>query len=147
MERGLIWLPLLVLFFGLAWAGWNEFRKVDAYQAWAKAFDRAKYDILAVLGQKGDRLVWGKPSRTGVVEVQEFSLKEITAIEVEVNGNIINEAYPPKTSRSVNLCFQRGDEGPIQVPFTEISLALKWAQALRSLDPETGQPKPVSPQS
>jgi len=120
---------------------------VDAYQAWAKAFDRAKYDILAVLGQKGDRLVWGKPSRTGVVEVQEFSLKEITAIEVEVNGNIINEAYPPKTSRSVNLCFQRGDEGPIQVPFTEISLALKWAQALRSLDPETGQPKPVSPQS
>ncbi|NMG58545.1 hypothetical protein E1H12_08395, partial [Geitlerinema sp. P-1104] len=59
MERGLIWLPLLVLFFGLAWAGWNEFRKVDAYQGWAKGFDRAKYDILSVLGQRGDRLVWG----------------------------------------------------------------------------------------
>lgn len=147
MERGLIWLPLLVLFFGLAWAGWNEFRKVDAYQGWAKGFDRAKYDILSVLGQRGDRLVWGKPSRTGVLEMQEFSLKEVTAIEVQVNGHGINEAYPPKSSRTVSLCFYRGDEGPILVPFTEVSLALKWAQALRSLDPETGLPKPVSPNS
>ncbi|USR92814.1 hypothetical protein NEA10_08910 [Phormidium yuhuli AB48] len=147
MERGLLWLPLLVLFFGLAWAGWNEFRKVEAYQRWAKGFDRAKYDILAVLGQRGDRLVWGKSSRTGVVEMQEFSLTEVTAIEVEVNGNPINEAHPPKSSRTVSLCFQRGEAGPIQVPFTEISLALKWAQALRSLDPETGQPKQVSPNS
>jgi hypothetical protein len=63
MERGLMWLPLLALFGWLAWAGWREFQKVEAYEAWAQDFDRHKYDIYAVLGQKDDRLVWGKPTR------------------------------------------------------------------------------------
>ncbi len=53
MTRGLIWLPLLAIFIGLAWAGWNEYQKLEAYRAWAEQFDRAKYDIYAVLGQKG----------------------------------------------------------------------------------------------
>ena len=52
MERGLLWLPLLFAFFWLAWQGSREFKKVQAYQEWALSFDKAKYDIYAVLGQK-----------------------------------------------------------------------------------------------
>ncbi|MCF3606421.1 hypothetical protein L2E81_07160 [Planktothrix agardhii 1033] len=36
MERGLLWLPLLAIFIGLAWSGWNEYQKLEAYQAWAR---------------------------------------------------------------------------------------------------------------
>ncbi len=62
MERGLIWLPLLGLFIWLAWQGRNEFQKVEAYQNWAKQFEKSKYDIYAVLGQNGNELTWGKPT-------------------------------------------------------------------------------------
>ncbi|MBD3561673.1 hypothetical protein H6S82_22920, partial [Planktothrix sp. FACHB-1355] len=77
MERGLIWLPLLALFIWLAWAGWNEFQKVEAYRRWASQFERAKYDIYAVLGQNGSNLTWGKPTRTEPVNLQTFSLKNV----------------------------------------------------------------------
>lgn len=59
MERGLLWLPLLAVFIWLAWQGWNEYQKVEAYQNWAKHFERAKYDIYAVLAQNGSNLTWG----------------------------------------------------------------------------------------
>ena len=66
MERGLLWLPLLVAFFGLAWSGWNEYQKIEFYKQWAEKFERHKYDIYAVLGQQGDRLTWGQPTRKGL---------------------------------------------------------------------------------
>ena len=50
MERGLLWLPLLAVFFWLAWSGWNEYQKVEAYRRWAADYDKAKYDLYAVLG-------------------------------------------------------------------------------------------------
>ncbi|HEY9835810.1 MAG TPA: hypothetical protein V6D27_02865, partial [Vampirovibrionales bacterium] len=85
MERGLMWLPLLALFIGLAWAGWNEYQKVEAYRLWAQGFDRTKYDIYAVLGEKGDCLTWGKPTRKGPVNQQTFSLKEVESLHLLVN--------------------------------------------------------------
>ena len=72
MERGLLWLPLLAVFIGLAWAGWNESQKVEAYRVWAKPFAKVKYDIYAVLGQNGTHLTWGKPTRKGIVNLQTF---------------------------------------------------------------------------
>ncbi len=44
-----MWLPLLAIFISLAWAGWNEYKKLEAYGVWAQKFDRAKYDIYSVL--------------------------------------------------------------------------------------------------
>ena len=75
MERGLLWLPLLAVFFWLAWSGWNEYQKIEAYRIWVQDYDRAKYDIYSVLGQKGKELTWGKPTRTGPVNLQTFSLE------------------------------------------------------------------------
>lgn len=140
MERGLIWLPLLALFFGLAWAGWNEFRKVEAYRSWAQNFDRAKYDIRAVLGQKGDRLTWGKPTRQGMVDLQAFSLRDVTDLRVLANGEPIAEDRPPQRDE-VSLRFELGDDARVNVPFTDAELAVQWAQVLRSLDPATGIPR------
>lgn len=86
MERGLMWLPLLGLFIWLAWAGWNEYQKVEAYKTWAADFERAKYDIYAALGQKADQLTWGSPTRKGPVDLKTVSLKEVQSISLNVDG-------------------------------------------------------------
>ena len=85
MERGLMWLPLLALFIGLAWAGWNEFQKVEAYRRWAEGSDRAKYDIYAMLCQRGAKLSWGKPSRQGPQAVQSCSLNQIQDLILQID--------------------------------------------------------------
>lgn len=61
MEHALTWFPLLGTFIWLAWAGWNEYQKVQTYEAWATGADRCKYDIRAVLAQRGTTLTWASP--------------------------------------------------------------------------------------
>lgn len=99
MERGLLWLPLLGLFIWLAWAGWNEYQKVEAYKEWAAQFKRAKYDIYAVLGQRGDELVWGKPTRTTPIELQSVKLSEIKTVRLTIAGTPV-PIFPLQPSTS-----------------------------------------------
>ena len=120
MERGLIWLPLLALFVGLAWAGWNEFQKVEAYRRWAEEFDRAKYDIYAVLGQKGETIIWGRPTRGDPILLGQFSLSDVTAIAVQTDKG------------KVKLTFSLSDDKEaIAIPFTDLELAQQWCAALQ----------------
>ncbi|MGD2183089.1 hypothetical protein [Lusitaniella coriacea] len=130
MERGLLWLPLLGLFFWLAWAGWNEYQKVEAYQGWATQFDKAKYDIYAVLGQKGSQVTWGKPSRDKPIELKTFSLNEVQEIRLLVNDRpVTGENLPRKGTTALEFCLTNAEDS-IKVPFTEIALAAKWKDYL-----------------
>ncbi|NJR64502.1 MAG: hypothetical protein HC772_02925 [Leptolyngbyaceae cyanobacterium CRU_2_3] len=140
MIHGLLWFPLLACFMGLAWAGWNEYQKLEAYRVWAEPFDHAKYDIYAVLGQKDSEITWGKPTRKAPLNVQDFSLQQVQAIEVKAGDRIIDPENPPAKARQVTLVFQLANtncpsiEQPvpeIQIPFTELSLALRWAKHLK----------------
>lgn len=131
MERGLLWLPLLVFFFWLAWVGWREFQKVEAYQEWAKSFDRAKYDIYAVLGQKDSDLTWGLPTSKGPINLETFSLKTVESIQFLVNGQPADIQDPPVKGRA-ELAFARSDRAAaIRIPFTEPPLAAKWGLFLQ----------------
>jgi hypothetical protein len=130
MERGLLWLPLLAIFLWLAWAGRNEYRKVEAYKVWATPFDRAKYDIKSVLGQSGNKLTWGLPDREHPQELLTFSLQDVKEIRLLVDGQIVDPLNPPSKAKSVALEFVRETEGPVQVPFTQLDLAVQWGQAL-----------------
>ncbi|MFB2921395.1 MULTISPECIES: hypothetical protein [Aerosakkonema] len=132
MERGLIWLPLLALFIWLAWAGWNEFQKVEAYRRWASQFERAKYDIYAVLGQNGSNLTWGKPTRTEPVNLQTFSLKNVKSISLMVDDKLADLQNPPDRGRSVALEFSFADTtDSIRIPFTDIAIATEWGKHLQ----------------
>ena len=131
MERGLFWLPLLGLFFWLAWAGWNEYQKLEAYKVWAAEFDRAKYDIYAVLGQKGDSLTWGLPTRKGAVQLETFSLKAIKSLQLLVNQKPADLENPPSKGRAALEFASSEQAAPIQVPFTDPALAAKWGQFLQ----------------
>lgn len=133
MERGLLWLPLLALFIWLAWAGWNEYQKLESYRQWAEQFEHAKYDIYAVLGQNQDRLSWGKPTRRGPIEVQSFSLRDVESIQLNVDGAIADLEHPPSTGKTILLTFALSNpSASIQIPFTEVPLAVQWSQHLQA---------------
>jgi len=132
MERGLIWLPLLALFIGLAWAGWSEYQKVEAYRNWAEQFDRAKYDIYAVLGQKEDQITWGKPTRGEPEALQTFSLSDVAEIKLLVDQTPVVLNNPPRKGKPA-IQFVFPDAEDIAIPFTDISLAARWTEKLQEL--------------
>lgn len=131
MERGLIWLPLLGLFIWLAWQGRNEFQKVEAYQNWAAQFEKSKYDIYAVLGQNGSEITWGKPTRTGPINLTTFSLDRVQEIRLLVDEKPVDLATPPDKGKGIALEFIMSDpQENVLVPFTEIPLAVEWGKYL-----------------
>lgn len=137
MERGLLWLPLLLGFFGLAWAGWNEYQKVEAYRHWAADFDNAKYDLYAVLAHKGCKITWGKPTRKAPVNLQTFSLKDVEKIHLLVSDRLIEieETLPSKGKPELEFCFVEKGRS-VKVPFTDIELAAQWRQYLQRVQNE-----------
>ncbi len=132
MERGLLWLPLLIVFSWLAWQGWNEYQKLEAYQNWAKDYDRSKFDIYAVLGQKGDQITWGIPTRKGPVDLLSLSLQDVQAVQLKVDQQVVDWDTPPAKGRAIILELTRKDtDSPAQIPFTEIPLAAAWGKHLQ----------------
>ena len=131
MERGLLWLPLLVTFIWLARAGWNEYQKVEKYRVWAEDFDNAKYDIYAVLGKKGQELTWGKPTRQGLIEVNTFSLTKVDKITLLLDDRPVDWEHPPSKGKAA-LEFSLVEETEkINIPFTDVDLAIKWGKYLQ----------------
>ncbi len=124
-------MPLLVAFAWLAWSGWKEYQKVEAYQAWAKQFEKAKYDVYAVLGQNGNQLTWGKPTQKGPIELKTFSLEQVHSINLRVDGHLVNLEALPSRGHAVMLEFRLYDSSPLEIPFTEIPLAANWTKYLQ----------------
>ncbi len=136
MERGLLWLPLLFAFFWLAWQGSKEFKKVEAYRIWAEQFDKAKYDIYAVLGLKDNNITWGKPTTTGPIQLETFSLDDVLNIQLFVDKKQVEMEEPPERGRLIELEFMFSESAklvPVRVPFTEIPLAAEWGKYLRRM--------------
>lgn len=130
MVRGLLWLPLLALFIGLTWAGWNEYRKLEAYKLWAQSFERAKYDIYAALGQQGDALTWGVPTRQGVIEASTLNLKEVKEAALEVDAEPVDPDDLPRKGRfAIGFILENGDH--LSIPFTDGEMAAQWLAFLR----------------
>jgi len=143
MERGLLWLPLLWVFIWLAWAGWNEYQKLEAYKQWAAEFERAKYDIYAALGQQGDRLVWGAPTRQGPVGMQEISLHGVQHITLYGAAEPLPSTAVVPKGCTVALAVELagGDRG--WIPFTDEELARAWKNQLQTLqEPLQSTPQP-----
>ncbi|GAB4244433.1 MAG: hypothetical protein Kow0049_34310 [Stanieria sp.] len=131
MERGLLWLPLLGVFIWLAWSGWNEYQKVEGYRIWSEKYDKAKYDLLAVLGKKGSEITWGNPTRKGILNLNNFSLQDVQQINLLVGNNPIDnlDNLPDKGKPVLN--FTLTNNNSIKIPFTDISLAAQWTKYLQ----------------
>ncbi|WP_299490427.1 hypothetical protein [Acaryochloris sp. IP29b_bin.137] len=134
MTEGLVWLALLGVFMGLVRAGWLEYRKVEAYRLWAKSFERAKYDIYAVLGQKGQIITWGLPTPDGPTHLKSCDIRDIDTVQVLVDGQPLSVDIQAKNPKQIQLqLFRQGGEQGMQIPFTEVALAVEWAQYLSDL--------------
>ncbi|WP_341525349.1 hypothetical protein WKK05_22465 [Nostoc sp. UHCC 0302] len=132
MERGLLWLPLLVMFFWLAWQGSKEYQKVEAYRAWAEQFERAKYDIYSVLGQKDNNITWGKPTPKGPIKLETFSLLDVEQARLLIDDKPVDIEAPPEKGRAIELEFIFSEAAnSVRVPFTEIPLAAEWGKYLQ----------------
>jgi hypothetical protein len=131
MERGLLWLPLLALFIGLAWAGWNEYQKLEAYKTWAESFDQAKYDIYSAIGVKDMELTWGVPTRNGPIDLQTIELQNIQAVSVMVNDHIVNLDEAPPEGKKACLRVSLQNDVICNIPFTQVDLAVQWAHFLQ----------------
>ena len=136
MERGLLWLTLLVVFFWLAWAGWNEYQKIESYKRWAEQFERHKYDIYAVLGQKGDRLTWGTPTRKEPKDIQTVTFSDIERIRFRIDNKFFDQKdaqkdaeLPSKAQKiSLELVLKTGEMPSIR--FTDVDIAASWYRFL-----------------
>ncbi|MFZ4665610.1 MAG: hypothetical protein ACOYME_04215 [Prochlorotrichaceae cyanobacterium] len=144
MERGLIWLPLIAVFFGLAGAGWYEFQKLNACQRWAADFERYKYDIACVLGQRDRFLIWGKPTRQGPTNLQQISLDEVQTIQLYQNDRLFSlspssdlttsdlATWGNTPSQNLGLHLTQTSQETVKIPFTDFTLALAWGQWLNT---------------
>ncbi len=135
MERGLIWLSLLLVFVWLAGLGWNEYQKVETYRRWAAdaEFEKSKYDIYAVLAKKGNDLTWGKPTRQAIINQSTFLLNDVQAINLVVDDRLVEMESPPIKGRKIALEFSFAPSTPpVRVPFTEVPLAAEWGKYLSS---------------
>lgn len=133
MIRGLVWLSLLIVITVLFWVGWREYRKVEGYRIWSQQFDKAKYDIYAVMGLKDGKITWGKPTPKGIVGLETFSLEDVKNIELKLGNRSISHNDLPleKSKDTPQLTFNFiEDNKVIQIPFTEIELAAQWQQFL-----------------
>lgn len=134
MARGLLWLPLLVMFIGLAWAGWAEYNKIEAYKVWADDFDQAKYDLYSVIGYRNGQITWGKATRKGMVNLQTVAIAKLSHISLQVNEQLFEdfdlENLPQKGKAALLLNYKEKDEST-KIPFTQIDLAAKWVNYLQ----------------
>jgi hypothetical protein len=126
MERGLLWLPLLLIFFWLAWAGKQEYEKVQAYQIWSQDFERHKYDIYAILGQQGDRLTWGTPTRKAPINLKTISFAEIHKIQLQLDQSVYTEIPQDLTSKPKRISIQLNSDSNLNIPFTDLAIACNW---------------------
>ncbi|WP_267384829.1 hypothetical protein [Cyanobacterium sp. uoEpiScrs1] len=133
MEHGLLWLPLLVIFFWLAWNGKNEYQKLEIYRQWAEDFDQTKYDIYSIIGVKQKQITWGEPTPSFPQNLPSFSLEDVTDIRLLVNGYPVDiNTLPKKGNPTIEFSFI-DSKAPIQIPFTEIDLAAKWLTFLENI--------------
>jgi hypothetical protein len=128
MERGLLWLPLLSIFIWLAWAGRNEYLKVEAYKLWAKDFERHKYDIYAVLGQQGNRLTWGKPTAKAPINLQTIVFADIQTIQLKIDGKYFENLSQDLPPSGKNILIELNSN--LSIPFTDIAIAANWYRYL-----------------
>ncbi|MEM9486219.1 MAG: hypothetical protein AAGA83_21280 [Cyanobacteria bacterium P01_F01_bin.116] len=135
MVHGLLWLPLLVFFFWITWAGRNEYQKVETYKEWATQFERAKYDIYAALGQTDRTLTWGLPTRQGVINLQQANVDQIQTIDLITKGEDAFtqgvQGIAKKGAAVIQLNLADGNSP--QIPFTDADLARQWQTFLVKL--------------
>tara|TARA_Y100001968_G_scaffold215537_1_gene198269 strand:+ start:187 stop:597 length:411 start_codon:yes stop_codon:yes gene_type:complete len=128
MIHGLLWLPLLLIFFLLTALGWLEKRRQSLFIDWVKEAELSKLDGSCAARLKEGFLTWSTFEAGSFQEQDSFEIKKLELIELMS----LSSGEAPLTKESQGRCRLRliGNGKEIDVPFEDAEKARKWMDQL-----------------
>tara|TARA_B100001996_G_C18499732_1_gene531041 strand:- start:265 stop:675 length:411 start_codon:yes stop_codon:yes gene_type:complete len=128
MIHGLLWLPLLFIFFLLTALGWLEKRRQNLFLYWVEEAELSKLDGSCAARLKNGVLTWSTFEAGSFKEQASFEIKKLELVELMS----LSSGEAPLTKESQGRCRLRliGSGKEIDVPFEDAEKARKWMDEL-----------------
>ena len=128
MLHGLLWLPLIFIFFLLTALGWLERRRQNLFRNWANGSELCKLDSSGAAYLKNGKLIWSAFEAGEFKEKDSFIIKKLELIELMA----LTSGEAPLTDESQGKCRLRlvGSGKEMDVPFSDADSAREWMDQL-----------------
>ena len=128
MLHGLLWLPLIFIFFLLTALGWLERRRQNLFRNWANGSELCKLDSSGAAYLKDGKLIWSAFEAGEFKEKDSFIIKKLELIELMA----LTSGEAPLTDESQGKCRLRlvGSGKEMDVPFSDADRAREWMDKL-----------------
>ena len=128
MLHGLLWLPLIFIFFLLTALGWLERRRQNLFRNWANGSELCKLDSSGAAYLKDGKLTWSAFEAGEFKEKESFIIKQLELIELMA----LTSGEAPLTDESQGKCRLRlvGSGREMDVPFSDADRAREWMDQL-----------------
>ena len=128
MLHGLLWLPLIFIFFLLTALGWLERRRQNLFRNWANGSELCKLDSSGAAYLKDGKLTWSAFEAGEFKEKDSFIIKKLELIELMA----LTSGEAPLTEESQGKCRLRlvGSGREMDVPFSDADKAREWMDEL-----------------
>ncbi len=128
MLHGLLWLPLIFIFFLLTALGWLERRRQNLFRDWALGSELCKLDSSGAAYLKDGKLIWSAFEAGEFKEKDSFIIKKLELIELMA----LTSGEAPLTDESQGKCRLRlvGSGREMDVPFSDADKAREWMDQL-----------------
>ncbi len=128
MLHGLLWLPLIFIFFLLTALGWLERRRQNLFRNWALGSELCKLDSSGAAYLKDGKLTWSAFEAGEFKEKDSFIIKKLELIELMA----LTSGEAPLTDESQGKCRLRlvGSGREMDVPFSDADRAREWMDQL-----------------
>ena len=128
MLHGLLWLPLIFIFFLLTALGWLERRRQNLFRNWANGSELCKLDSSGAAYLKDGKLTWSAFEAGEFKEKDSFIIKKLELIELMA----LTSGEAPPTEESQGKCRLRlvGSGREMDVPFSDADRAREWMDQL-----------------
>ena len=128
MLHGLLWLPLIFIFFLLTALGWLEKRRQNLFRNWANGSELCKLDSSGAAYLKDGKLTWSAFEAGEFKEKDSFIIKQLELIELMA----LTSGEAPLTEESQGKCRLRlvGSGREMDVPFSDADRAREWMDQL-----------------
>ena len=128
MLHGLLWLPLIFIFFLLTALGWLERRRQNLFRNWANGSELCKLDSSGAAYLKDGKLTWSAFEAGEFKEKDSFIIKKLELVELMA----LTSGEAPLTDESQGKCRLRliGSGIEMDVPFSDADRAREWMDQL-----------------
>ena len=128
MLHGLLWLPLIFIFFLLTALGWLERRRQNLFRNCANGSELCKLDSSGAAYLKDGKLTWSAFEAGEFKEKDSFIIKKLELIELMA----LTSGEAPLTDESQGKCRLRlvGSGREMDVPFSDADRAREWMDQL-----------------